>query len=77
MVDLPFLKWFYEIEWEYIYIYICFDIVSVELEKQSYCDLKVANKTEDYVAFKVNFICFLSFFIMILPSLTSFFFFFD
>ncbi|CAN6875600.1 hypothetical protein F2Q68_00035966 [Brassica cretica] len=25
-----------------------------ELEKQSYCDLKVANKTEDYVAFKVK-----------------------
>jgi hypothetical protein len=24
-----------------------------ELEKQSYCDLKVANKTENYVAFKV------------------------
>ena len=36
----------------YIYIYIWY-IVSVELEKQSYCDLKVANKTEDYVAFKV------------------------
>jgi hypothetical protein len=30
-----------------------FDFVSVELEKQSYCDLKVANKTENYVAFKV------------------------
>ncbi|XP_010538476.1 PREDICTED: vesicle-associated protein 2-1-like [Tarenaya hassleriana] len=25
-----------------------------ELEKQSYCDLKVANKTEHYVAFKVK-----------------------
>ncbi|CAH2059161.1 unnamed protein product, partial [Thlaspi arvense] len=28
--------------------------VTVELEKQSYCDLKVANKTEHYVAFKVK-----------------------
>ncbi|CAH2075681.1 unnamed protein product [Thlaspi arvense] len=26
----------------------------VELEKQSYCDLKIANKTEKYVAFKVK-----------------------
>ncbi|XP_010529988.1 PREDICTED: vesicle-associated protein 2-1-like isoform X2 [Tarenaya hassleriana] len=29
-------------------------IMSVELEKQSYCDLKIANKTEHYVAFKVK-----------------------
>lgn len=45
--------------------HVIIDIVSVELEKQSYCDLKVANKTEHYVAFKVilhnitNLICFL------------------
>lgn len=30
--------------------------VLVELEKQSYCDLKVTNNTESYVAFKVCFI---------------------
>ncbi|GAA0172231.1 membrane trafficking regulatory protein [Lithospermum erythrorhizon] len=28
--------------------------LSVELEKQSYCDLKVTNKTDQYVAFKVK-----------------------
>lgn len=37
----------FEMTWELLILF------SVELEKQSYCDLKVANKTEHYVAFKV------------------------
>ena len=40
-------------------IFLCFELMnvgtisSVELEKQSFCDLKVANNTEHHVAFKV------------------------
>lgn len=33
-----------------VLIFMC----SVELEKQSYCDLKVVNNTEHHVAFKVS-----------------------
>lgn len=36
----------------YIYLYSCFRL-SVELEKQCQCDLKLGNSTDKHVAFKV------------------------
>lgn len=65
----------HEILHSFIFLYICFCFVNlclrflglVELKKQISCSLQLSNKTDNYVAFKVNWFppSFLSFFISV------------
>lgn len=40
----------------FFWIWLLVNMISVEVEKQSFCDLKVVNNTEHHVAFKVPFL---------------------